>query len=86
MPASRVAASKAFQPSRAHFTRAGYRETPAKAMPSPMRSSSPSSSPRLVTIFSNSASLAKACSTGSPMISSAMTEVEAWLIEQPWAS
>ena len=51
-----------------------------------MMSSSPSSAPREVTIFSNSASLPKASSTGRPMISSAITEVEAWLIEQPRAS
>src|SRR5699024_3630721 len=85
-PASIAAASKAFHPSNAHFTRAGYLETPLKAMPSPMRSSAPSSLPRQVIIFSNSASFAKASVTGRPTISSAITEVEAWLIEQPTAS
>src|SRR6476661_3037911 len=44
-PAWCNASVKAIHPSRAHFTRAGYLLTPAKATPSPMTSSSPMSAP-----------------------------------------
>src|SRR6185503_16885095 len=47
-PAWTSASVNAVQPSSAHFTRAGYFETPANATPSPISSSSPGSAPLLV--------------------------------------
>src|SRR5690606_9856766 len=78
-----VASLKAIQDNRAHFTRAGYLETPAKAMPS---SSSPSSgSPwlRPPTISVNASTLARASVTVLPTRSSYSTLADAWLMEQP---
>src|SRR6478735_1797079 len=49
-PARARASVKAVQPSRAHLTRAGYFETPAKATPSPMTVSSPATWPREVSM------------------------------------
>src|SRR5690606_15953106 len=68
-----VASLKAIQDNRAHFTRAGYLDTPAKAMPS---SSSPSSgSPwlRPPTISVNASTLARASVTVLPTRSSYST-------------
>ena len=73
----------AIQPSSAHFTRAGYFETPANAMPSPMTSSSPSIVPRDETISVNAATVFSASPTVSPITWSVSTDVAAWLIEQP---
>src|SRR5450631_3047492 len=50
-PAWVRAAVNAIQPNSAHLTRAGYLETPAKATPSPISSSSPGSAPLLVNIL-----------------------------------
>ena len=81
-----AASLNAIQPSSAHFTRAGYFDTPAKAMPSPSTSSSPSMVPRLVTIAVNSPRVAITSVSGRPMARSVSTDVDAWEIEQPIAS
>src|SRR5690606_12609206 len=62
-----TASLKAIQPSRAHFTRAGYLETPDSAMPSPSNSSSPSMVPRLEIISLKASTVFNACCTGRPM-------------------
>src|ERR1700739_3103004 len=62
-----TASLNAIQPSNAHFTRAGYFETPANAMPSPMTSSSPSIVPRDETISVNAATVLRASPTGWPI-------------------
>src|SRR6478752_3315732 len=85
-PARARASVKAVQPSRAHLTRAGYFETPAKATPSPMTSSSPATWPLEVSIVRMASNVSRASSTGWPMTSSASTEVLATEIEQPWAA
>ena len=71
---------------RAHFTRAGYFATPERATPSPICSSSPGSSPLLVSIERIASNVSRAWATDSPVISSARIDAEATLIEQPIAS
>src|SRR5689334_3685239 len=78
-----TASLNAIQPSRAHFTRAGYLETPANAMPSPMTSSSPAILPRLCAISWKDSRIRNASSTLLPTTRSVSTDVDAWLIEQP---
>ena len=67
----------------AHFTRAGYFETPANATPSSSSSSSGCIWPRLATISVKASTRDIASSTGLPTNSSCSTLADAWLIEQP---
>ena len=76
----------AIQPSNAHFTRAGYRATPANATPSPSTSSSGSTWPRPCTISWNARSTVEAVADGRPTTRSVSTDADAWLIEQPSVS
>src|SRR6476661_4881237 len=85
-PARASASVKAVQPSRAHLTRAGYFETPAKATPSPMTVSSPPTWPREVSMARIASKVSSASTTGWPMTSSASTDELATEIEQPCAS
>src|SRR5689334_16295019 len=65
-PLRPTASLNAIQPSRAHFTRAGYRATPAKATPSPRTSSSGSTWPRPWAISWNAVSTRMDSSTLRP--------------------
>ena len=76
----------AIQPSSAHFTRAGYRATPANATPSPSTSSSGSTCPRPCAISWNAASTFIESVTDRPTTRSVSTDADAWLIEQPSVS
>ena len=78
-----MASFQAIQPSRAHLIRAGYLATPANATPSPSTASSGSSSPLDCISRRNSSASVIASGTVLPMISSLITDVLAWLIEQP---
>ena len=80
------ASVKAVQPSSAHLTRAGYLATPAKAIPSPRRSSSPGSWPLEVSIARMPSYASSASRTEWPVTCSDRTEADATLIEQPSAS
>ena len=68
------------------MTRAGYFETPAKATPSPMTSSSPCVGALEVSIVRMAAYASRASPTVWPVTRSVSTEVDATLIEQPRAS
>src|SRR5215469_9678705 len=81
-----VASFQAIQQSNAHLMRAGYFDTPSKATASPRTSSSGSAAPRDCIRARNSSLTAIASATVFPMIRSAMTDVLAWLIEQPSVS
>src|SRR5690606_13116485 len=81
-----VASFHAIQASRAHLTRAGYFDTPAKATASCSTSSSGSPCPLDCMSAVNSSRIAIASSTVLPMSRSAMTEALAWLMEQPMLS
>ena len=84
--ASATALFIAIQPSSAHLTRAGYFDTPSNATASSSSSSSASVSsacPRDCISSRNFCCSASASSTGLPTTSSLITDVDAWLIEQP---
>src|SRR6478752_1884701 len=85
-PARARASVKAVQPSRAHLTRAGYFETPAKATPSPMTSSSPATWPLEVSIVRMASNVSRAASTGWPMTAPASTEGLATDVEKAVAA
>ena len=66
--------------------RAGNLATPANAMPSSSTSSSGSTLPRPCISARNASCTASASSSGWPITRSVITDVAAWLIEQPSAS
>ena len=81
-----VASFHAIHDSNAHLTRAGNFATPAKATPSSRTSSSGSTLPRPCIRVRKLSWMAIASSTGLPISSSVITEVDACEIEQPTAS
>src|SRR5262249_55082321 len=78
-----VASFQAIQPSRAHFIRAGYFDTPANATASSSRPSSGCPAPLDCMSSRKAWLIVMASATGLPMTRSLITEALAWLIEQP---
>ena len=83
-PLGSRASVNAIQPSSAHLTRAGYFETPAKAMASSRTSSSRLAAARELHHLAERLVRREGVATGWPITRSVITDVEAWLIEQPW--
>src|SRR6185437_348391 len=78
-----VASFQAIHESNAHFTRAGYFDTPVNATASSRTSSSGVTRPLLCINATNSRCATRPVSMSRPMTRSVRTEALAWLIEQP---
>ena len=81
-----TASFQAIHDSSAHLIRAGNLATPAKAMPSSRTSSSGTTWPLPCIRVRKLSCTAMASATGLPITRSAITEAEAWEMEQPRAS